>query len=89
MRTPQRTKKSHLLDEPGRERRAANHLRGRHSYFPRSSPDRNHILFYQGDGGGGDPLYVMDSDGGETFKVADEYYYKGADWDPDGKRFAT
>lgn len=56
-----------------------------HSYRPRWSPDRNHIVFHQGDGSYSDPIYIMNSDGGDMFKVVDEYRYKGADWSPDGQ----
>lgn len=53
-------------------------------YFPTWSPDRSHVLFHRGGTiGYGGGIYIMDSDGGGEFRVADADQVS-ADWSPDG-----
>lgn len=63
-------------------------LRGGHAYEiqPRFSPDGSQILFTS-DAGGGDNIWVMDSDGSNAKQITDESFrlLNNAVWTPDGE----
>jgi imidazolonepropionase-like amidohydrolase/Tol biopolymer transport system component len=63
-------------------------LRGGHAYEiqPRYSPDGSQILFTS-DAGGGDNIWVMDSDGNNAKQITDENFrlLNNAVWTPDGE----
>ncbi|WP_103664522.1 amidohydrolase family protein [Gracilimonas amylolytica] len=63
-------------------------LRGGHAYEiqPRFSPDGSQILFTS-DAGGGDNIWVMDTDGGNPKQITEENFrlLNNAVWTPDGE----